>query len=168
MDTRDWYVVYTKPNQEMSASRNLLRQGFSVYLPQYARTRRHARKTEVVARPLFPRYLFVALDLNRDPWRSVQSTFGVAGLVMTRDQPAALPQGTVEAIRFCEDPSGYVALNANLALRAGSKIKLLDGIFADHHGVLDRKADQHRVAVLLQLLGRQVRVFVESSNVIAA
>ncbi|MCZ7594380.1 MAG: hypothetical protein M5U16_05260 [Hyphomicrobium sp.] len=41
-------------------------------------------------------------------------------------------------------------------------------MFADHGGVLDRIADERRVAVLVQLLGRQVRVFVGAESVTAA
>ena len=73
------------------------RQSFGVYLPRYTKMRRHARKIEAVARPLFPRYLFVALDLARDRWRSIQSTFGVVGLVMSGEQPAPLPTDVVES-----------------------------------------------------------------------
>jgi transcriptional antiterminator RfaH len=168
MGGRQWYVVHTKPNEEARASHHLVRQSFSVYLPRYARTRRHARKTESVVRPLFPRYLFIALDLARDRWRSIQSTFGVVGLVMSGDQPAYLPSEAVEAIRAREDALGHVTLGLAPGLGVGSKIKLLDGIFADHSGVLDRIADERRVAVLVQLLGRQVRVFVDAESVTAA
>ena len=72
-ETRDWYVVHTQPHAEDKAIFNLRRQGFETYLPKYLRTRRHARRTEQVARPLFPRYLFVALDLAVQPWRAIQS-----------------------------------------------------------------------------------------------
>ena len=58
-----WYVVHTHPRAEAKALLNLDRQGFSCYLPRYLKRRRHARRLETVAAPLFPRYLFVALDL---------------------------------------------------------------------------------------------------------
>ena len=38
-------------------------------------------------------------------------------------------------------------------------------VFAEAKGVLDRIADQYRVSVLLQLLGREVRVFVPAAHV---
>lgn len=168
MGEQHWYVVRTKPNEEARASHHLARQEFGVYLPRYSKVRRHARKSEVVVRPLFPSYLFIALDLSRDRWRSVQSTFGVVGLIMAGEQPAQLPAEAVEAIREREDGLGHVILGLPPGLGVGSKIKLLDGIFADHSGVLDRIADERRVAVLVQLLGRQTRVFVDAKNVIAA
>ena len=58
-----WYVVQTQVNGEVKAAQNLLRQGFEIYLPRYLKRRRHARKVDFAAKPLFPRYLFVAIDV---------------------------------------------------------------------------------------------------------
>ena len=76
-----WFVVQTQVNAEAKAARNLLQQGFEIYLPRYLKRRSHARKVDKVAAPLFPRYLFVQVDMATQRWRSIQSTFGVASLV---------------------------------------------------------------------------------------
>ena len=86
-----WYVVQTQANAERKAAFHLERQGFAVYLPQYLRRWRHARRTELRPAPFFPRYLFVALDLSRDRWRSVNGTFGVSRLVMEGERPQPVP-----------------------------------------------------------------------------
>jgi len=160
-----WYVVHTQPNNESRAEFNLRRQGFTTYMPRYQRQRRHARRADIVARPLFPRYLFVLLDLARDQWRSVQSTFGVSSLVVSGDQPMALPHKVVEEIRAREDDDGFVALGLPAGLKPGSAVRLIDGLFVDYQGILDRIADDRRVAVLLSLLGREVRVYVPAASV---
>ena len=160
-----WYVVHTQPHHEVRADVNLRRQGFATYLPRYLRTRRHARRTDTVARPLFPRYLFVTLDLARDRWRAIQSTFGVANLVQAGDEPLTVPSGVVEDIRLREDSDGFVALGLAPGIGPGSRIRLIDGIFEDARGVLERVADDRRVAILLELLGREVRVFVPAASV---
>lgn len=160
-----WYVVHTQAQGEARAECNLRRQGFTTYLPRCLRTRRHARRTETVARPLFPRYLFVALDVARDRWRSVQSTFGVSNLVVVGNDPLPLPEGVMEQIRGREDGAGLVQLGLPAGIRPGSRVRLLDGIFADYRGEFERSADAHRVAVLLELLGRHVRVFIPAASV---
>ena len=48
-----WYAVYTRPHGEMAALENLLRQGYSVYLPRYRTRTCHARRVQTVLRPLF-------------------------------------------------------------------------------------------------------------------
>lgn len=163
-----WYVVHTQPHNEGRAEFNLRRQGFTTYIPRYQRERRHARRKDIVVRPLFPRYLFIVLDLARDRWRSVQSTFGVTSLVAVGEQPMALPAKVVDEIRAREDPDGFVVLGLPASLKPGSPVRLVDGLFVDYQGILERVADDHRVAVLLSLLGRQVRVFVPAASVSAA
>ena len=65
------YVVQTQPHAESKAMGHLIRQGFATYLPRYLKRRRHARKIETVAAPLFPRYLFVTVDMETQQWRSI-------------------------------------------------------------------------------------------------
>ena len=140
-----WYVIHTQPRGESRAEVNLTRQGFTTYMPRCLRTVRHARRTEKVARPLFPRYLFVA-----------------------GEEPVVLPDRVVEDIRAREDDDGYVRLGLPAGVRAGSPVRLVEGVFADHRGICERVADEARVAILLELLGRQVRVFVPAGSVAAA
>src|SRR5204862_6442445 len=91
-----WYVVQTQVNGEAKAAQNLLRQGYDIYLPRYLKRRRHARKTDFTAKPLFPRYMFVAIDIATQRWRSIQSTFGVSRLVSNGVDPAMVPAGVVD------------------------------------------------------------------------
>jgi transcriptional antiterminator RfaH len=71
---KQWYVVNTKAREETKALFNLKRQGFNPYLPQYKKTRRHARRTDTVLAPLFPKYLFVKFDLDMENWSWFLST----------------------------------------------------------------------------------------------
>lgn len=163
-----WYVVQTQPLGEARALANLTRQDFEAYLPRYKRERRHARRIDTVVRPLFPRYLFVRLDLGRDRWRSVSSTYGVSQMIMSGEMPAPLPDGLVEELRHREIDDGFIKLGLPPGLKVGSRIRLTEGLFVDHVGVIERLADERRVAILLDLLGREVRVFVTPCSISAA
>jgi len=160
-----WYVVHTEPHGEGKADLNLRRQGFLTYLPRYLRRRRHARRTEIVARPLFPRYVFVAFDRARDRWRSIYSTFGVNHLVLAGEEPLSVPEEIVAQIRMREGEDGFVVLGLPAGLEPGSKVRLIDGVFAETCGILERIADDRRVAILLELFGRKVRVSVPAAIV---
>ena len=93
-----WFVARVHPNRENSAQFNLDRLGFRSFAPRVRRTVRHARKLRNVLAPLFPGYVFLILDLSRDRWRAVNSTFGVASLIMGAEQPMPVPRGVVEAL----------------------------------------------------------------------
>lgn len=163
-----WYVVQTQVNAEVKAAANLGRQGFSVYLPQYLKRRSHARKVETVARPLFPRYLFVAIDLAAQRWRSIQSTLGVSHLVCIGDRPAQVEDGVVDALKEREDEVGFIKLTRRLAFYPGDKVRIVEGAFVDTLALVEDVSDRDRVAVLLNLLGRKVRVFVGADLIAAA
>ena len=85
-----WYVVHTHARGEQIACENLERQGFTTIMPRYRKRRRHARKTDWVKAPLFPRYLFVAIDMAKARWRAIASTVGVSHLICEGDRPLAV------------------------------------------------------------------------------
>jgi transcriptional antiterminator RfaH len=162
-----WFVVQTQPNGEMRANINLARQGFEAYLPRYLRQRRHARKVEQVARPLFPSYLFVRLDTERERWRSVNGTFGVSHLVSQGDAPISIPEGVIDAIRARENESGLVEMLPP-TFQPGQRLEILEGPMALCTGLFQQMSDSERVVLLLDLLGRQVRVTIRCTRVAAA
>ena len=163
-----WFVVHTHVRAENKAFAQLTRQRFPAYLPRYLKRRHHARRWEWVAAPLFPRYLFVALDLARDRWRAVHSTFGVRELVCAGDHPLPVPAEVVEGIRACEDEHGFVAINSDSPFRKGDPVRVTDGAFTGIVGLFERESDEERVVVLLDLLGRHVKVQMPLAVVSAA
>jgi transcriptional antiterminator RfaH len=163
-----WYVVHTHPHAEAKAAAHLTRQGYSVYLPRYLTRRRHARRVDAVAKPLFPRYLFVAIDRLAQRWRAIRSTVGVAHLVCHGEQPAVLPHAIIDDLLRRQNETGFVQLDLRPAFSRGDKVRIVDGVFAASLGLFDGMTDRERVAVLLNLLGREVRVVLDSDAIAAA
>jgi transcriptional antiterminator RfaH len=161
-----WFCVHSHPNSEARAAGHLRRQGYDVYVPHYLRRRRHAGRNEIVGRALFPRYLFCRIDLNVDRWRSIDSTLGVSRLVCIGDVPAAVPPGIVEALQ-AREVDGFIQLDRE-PLRAGDRVRVTGGEFETFFGRLDESSERDRVAVLLDLLGRKVRVELDANLVAAA
>ena len=152
-----WYVVYTQANSEQLAVQHLARQGFQTLLPTYKCLRSHARRREVVRRPLFPRYLFVALDPTEQRWRPILSTVGVSDLVRLGSKPSPLPLGLAEEITERAAVGEFDRLSPLEGLRKGDDVEVLDGPFADMVGRFIGLTDNERVLVLLDFLGRQVK-----------
>jgi transcriptional antiterminator RfaH len=163
-----WYVVQTHPHAENKASAHLQRQGFEVYLPRYLKKRRHARRVDTIAVALFPRYLFVAVDMTTQRWLSIQSTIGVTQLVRDGERPAPVPHGIIDKLRTQEDAAGFVRLERARRFVPGDQVRVLDGAFCDSLGLYEGIGGQERVAILLDLLGRKVRVVLGSDSIEAA
>ena len=169
MNTCDpqWYAVHTHPREEFKALSHLRRQGYGAYLPRHAKVIRHARKSEKVARPFFPRYLFVKLDLAVDSWRAIRSTVGVSDIVCFSERPAPLPADVIETLRRQENAQGLIECAAR-SLKVGDSVVILSGPFAHQLGRCSNVSDDERVAILLDLLGRKVRVVLDAEVVAAA
>ncbi len=154
---KNWYVVHTQAGAEEKAAWHLANQRFEVYFPRIRKRWRHARRTKTVARALFPHYLFVRIDLEKDAWRSIRSTIGVRQIVCHGDRPVPISQCIIDEIRTREDEDGLVTLEA-ARLEKGDRLRLIEGALSDFVGIFEEVADDRRVIVLLDLLGRQVRL----------
>lgn len=163
-----WYVVQTQPNAERKACFHLRRQDFTVYLPQYLRRWRHARKMEMRPAPLFPRYLFVAMDVAEARWRAIRSTVGISALVCNGERPAPVPAGIVEEIRAREDAAGLLPLQMASPFREGDPVRVVNGGLAGASGFFESFDDHDRVVLLLAMLGRPMRVMLPATAVVAA
>lgn len=163
-----WFVVHSQPHAETRAVANLERQGFVTYLPRYLKTRRHARKVETVPVPVFPRYVFVSIDLRVQRWLAIRSTIGVSRLIGSSDAPLPVPAGIIEGLKGRQDADGFVRLLAPPGLRVGDKVRVLGGAFEECLGLFEQITDDERVSILLDLMGRKVRVSLESGLIAAA
>ena len=161
---RQWYVVHCRVGSEQRAETNLVRQEYEVWLPMYHKTRRHARRVERVLRPLFPRYLFVHIDLDSQPWRPILSTFGVHTIVSDADGPLAIGDDIVAGLIARAGDDGIFDI-ARRAMTPGDQVRIQGGPMADLEGVFQAELDSDRVLILLKLMGREVRVSVEGGDV---
>ena len=152
-----WFAVQTIPRAEDKACDHLRQQNYETYLPRLRKRRRHARRVDVVLRPLFPGYLFVRFDPKRDPWRAINSTVGVIRLVGFGDVLVPVPDRVIEALRSLEDEKGII-VGAGPALKPGQSVRILDGALVDQIGVLLEGSGAERVRLLVRLLGREVKV----------
>jgi transcriptional antiterminator RfaH len=162
-----WYVAQTQSRGEMRALVNLTRQGFSAYLPQYLKRRRHARKTDWVRAPLFPRYIFINLDPAAARWRAIGSTIGIAHLICAEDRPLAVPDGVVEDIRARETDAGVVAVDEAPPFAKDQAVRVTAGPLAELVGLFEGMTDSERVTVLFDMLGRQTRVRLPANDLAA-
>jgi transcriptional antiterminator RfaH len=150
---------------ELWARSNLWERGLEVYLPQHLKLRRHARRRDHVARPLFPGYLFVHTDLELRGRRAVNSAPGVSYMVSFGGYTPSVPDEVIAEIRSREGEDGLVHLDDLCFFRPGEQLRVCDGAFADAIGLFAGVSDEHRVILLLDLLGRKVRVRMPAEHV---
>ena len=154
-----WCVAHTQPSKELVAQQHLLDQGFEVYMPRFKKTARHARKVEEKLVPLFPRYIFVGMDLSSARWRSVNGTLGISHLLMSNDlNPAKVSTRIIEDLRAQEIGDGIVPVASLVNFVKGEKVRILDGAFTDQTAIFESMDDKSRVQLLLTFMGREMKM----------
>jgi transcriptional antiterminator RfaH len=154
-----WCVAHTQPLKESVAQKNLLDQGYDVYMPRFKKTVRHARKVEERLMPLFPRYIFVGIDFSSALWRNINGTRGVSYVVMAGENtPSKVPVSIIHELKSQEVSEGVVPLSSIITFSKGEKIRVIEGVFADHMAVFESMDDKSRVQVLLTFMGREMKM----------
>lgn len=157
---KSWYLVYCKPCQEQIAKTNLERQGYRVYLPMVRHMRRRAGHYVTVVEALFPRYLFIYLDCQSDNWRPIRSTLGVSSMVRFGLEPAVVPPELVETLMQRDNDQGVQIISCD-DYPLGAPLRIVEGPLMGYEGILLAKSSKERVVMLLDLIGKQVRVEVD-------
>jgi len=150
---RSWYLVYTKPRQENLAEENLARQGYETYLPRIYQTRRRNGRHVKTIEAFFPRYLFIKLNTETDNWAPIRSTIGVSKMVRFDGIPAVVPEPLIQALQSNDDTDGIQNL-LQKDLKRGDKVTIIDGPLAGYEGIYQQQNSAERVAVLVDLVGK--------------
>ena len=158
----DWYLVQFKPNSYEIAESNLNRQGFETFLPMQEITRRKASRFVNDFKPLFPGYMFVSVNSQLAPWRTINSTIGVCRLVSFESKPKPLPRQLVSGLMLRCDTAGKI--QPPKTLNEGDSVELLTGPFAKFIATVDTIDPERRIWVLIVLMGRPTRMQVASDQ----
>jgi transcriptional antiterminator RfaH len=154
-----WYCIQHQPARGETAALELIRQGFEVWHPLRPATVRHARKVTQVLRPVFPGYIFVRFDVQRDRWRCIVSTRGVHRLFYSSPEtPWPVRPGIIEALQAEQAAAGSLDRPADSLIRAGATVRINPGSpMGDQMGPVLR-VDGGKVTVEVALFGRPIRV----------
>lgn len=162
-----WYAVVSHGGQERLARHHLERQGFEVYLPMRAPLRANRKAGP---RPLFPRYLFVSVDLATPGWRAIYSTIGVHTVMMAGSgesaRPKAVPGGVIEAIQ-AREVDGLVILKPEekpVPFKKGETVAVRGGPLAGLNAIFMEAVDAKRCHLLVSFMGRDSRTTIDLAS----
>lgn len=158
-----WYVVHTKPRQELVALENLERQGYCCYLPQFKLKKPKARKLIVIDEPMFPRYLFIGADaaFYKKGTSFIRSTKGVHELVRFGTEPAQI---RFELLQGIFDREQTQHSSPSEPFQAGDCVRVVDGPLAGLETIYQAQTGEERSMILLKLLNRPVQVQIATAQ----
>jgi transcriptional antiterminator RfaH len=155
----NWYVLFSKPHKECQVREQLELKGVRAYLPLLPeRPQAPSRR-----RPLFPRYLFARLDLERVSADTIRWLPGITGFVTFGNDLATVDDSVVAYIesrlsQMRQQVQSPFTPGEHVRLRAGHPLAMLDAVFEKP------LSDAKRACILVDLLGRLTRCEVEMAD----
>ncbi len=155
-----WYTLQTKSRKESTVEKRLSDLGLEVFLPWLRLRRRVGSRFRRVLAPLFPGYLFCRLDLLMSG-KAARYAPGVRDFVKFGPKIAEVEEDIIKDL--VERCPGGVAEFKPRPYRYGETILIREGPLSGLEAVFEREMKgNERVAVLLELLGRQTRLVLSS------
>jgi transcription antitermination factor NusG len=157
-----WFAVHIRIYKKEIVQQSLRHKGFEVFAPSYTARRVVAGRERKFAAPLFPGYLFCALDPRyRLPVLTVPGVIGILGNTFT---PTPIPAEEIEAIRRTV-VSGLPFEPFHL-LQPGEPVQVQTGPLAGVKGVVVHYKGKCRLVIRVTALNdRAVSVEVDQSMV---
>jgi transcriptional antiterminator RfaH len=154
-----WYVAHTQPSKEIIAKQYLLDQVYEVYVPKFNKIRRYVRKVQQKFFSLFQRYIFMRLDLYSAKSRGINETRVVYHLLMSNNlYPAKAATSIIDKLPTQEIDDGIFPIESLINFIKGDKSQFLDDGFAEQPAIFESVDDNSRFQLLLNFMGREVKI----------
>jgi transcriptional antiterminator NusG len=114
----------------------------------------------IVERKVWPGYVIIQMEINDESWQYIKSFDGVIGF-LGGEKPVPLSEAEVQTI-LSELENKQGGLVHRHDIRAGDKVKIVDGVFETFTGtVVDSDANKGKLNVLVSIFGRETKVELE-------
>jgi len=160
-DLPKWYAVFTLARHEKRVSAQCEQRQIESFLPLYkVKHRWNNRRTVDLELPLFPSYSFVRIGLRERV--QVLQVPGVVRIVSSGREMQPLPNDYVNSLR-----DGLLAhrIEPHPDVAVGDWVRIKTGPMAGIEGVLERRKNELRVIVKLEMLARSVSVEVGAEEI---
>jgi transcriptional antiterminator RfaH len=158
-----WYAIRTKVNREKEVEKRLRDLKLEVFLPWMRTRRRIGSRHHWVLAPLFPGYIFCHLDMVV-AGKAARYAPGVRDFLTFGSRIAEVAEDIIVALR--ERCPGGVAEVDPLNVKPGETVRINEGPFSGLEAVFESTLKgSERVAVLLDILGRQTRIVLPTETI---
>lgn len=168
-DTRNWYALHTYSGYEDAVAKSLQQRVanlgmedkiFNVIVPKEKKIKIKNGKRKEVIEKIYPGYVLVEMMVTDDSWYVVRNTPNVTGFLGTATTPKPVsPEEIAILIKRMEGSNQEY----NIDLKAGDRVKIVDGPFKDYDGKVSEVDKEHgKIKVLVNLFGRDTPVELDS------
>ncbi len=160
---KQWYTLYTKPQAEHQVAAFLEHRGFEIFLPKL-KTKSDNRRDKA----LFPRYLFLRIDVNLIDYSELQWTPGLIRLVSVDHHPLPIQDCVIGLLQKHSTMISSSDIQSNHNFQPGDEVRITTGPFAEMLAIFEGPTTpSQRVQILLNVLGGS-RVKVQAEHLVRA
>jgi transcriptional antiterminator RfaH len=148
---KKWFVVYTRPQQELKVAEQLSRMGIINYCPTITLLKQYSDRKKKVIKPLLSSYVMVQLEEKER--NSVFSCSGIVRYLFFLGKPAVVPSSEINSM---QDYLSGVYNNIKVtSLRVGNSHTISEGPFS---GISGRVVQTDNTKVKLELASLGVSI----------
>ena len=159
---KSWIVARNKPNQDKIALINLERQNFEFFQPTFKTISRVQNKFKEIIKPVFPGYIFIAINLEEKNWHTINNTRGISSILVFGNEIPLIRCELIKELKHCfsfnNDPKTADQF------KIGMNAEITNGPFAQLIGKIEKIDAYQRIWILLDILGTQTRVSINKLN----
>jgi transcription antitermination factor NusG len=160
-DEVQWYAVFTMPKHEKRVTGHCEQRKIESFLPLYKVKHQWKNRCTVnLDLPLFPNYFFVRIS-PRNRVRVLQVP-GVVSIVSSAGRLLPVPEDYITALR---DGLLLHRMEPHAAVEVGELVRIKTGPFTGTEGILERRKNDIRVVLRLEMLARSVAVEVAATEI---
>ena len=177
---RDWYILKVQVNREESIKKRLQERVNMLKLDNYVTdilvpketisVVKNGKKREI-GRLLYPGYLIVNMEVNRDTWFLIRETNGIGDFTGAEDssskdsrirRPVPMQKHEIDRILQLQNSNNDGSAKVQIPFKVGDRVKIKEGSFDGIEGEVTKVDDvTGRVTVIITIFGRSTPVDLE-------
>ena len=155
---KKWFVLYTKPHQELKVVQQLKEIGISSYCPTVKLIKQYSDRKKMVQKPLISSYVMVFIEERKR--NAVFSVFGIVRYLFWLGKPAVIQEKEITLMK--KHLNGIYSAVSMTTLTKGQLFKISEGPLAGRSGRVI-EAQKNKIKLQLESLGMLVTLRLEAA-----
>lgn len=142
-----WFVFYTRPRAEKVVYRELVNNGYEVFLPLQKKLKVWKnRQRKFIDEPLLSSYIFV--KIHSSGIYNILKARGIYICIMFEGKPCTVPDKDIEAIRIMIQSEQEISSNNDF--KEGERVRVIQGPLTGYEGILFRQKGKNKFGIQIE------------------
>ena len=155
---KKWFVLYTKPNQEIKVVEQLNEMGITCYCPTAKIIKQYSDRKKKILKPLMPSYVLVFIEEHDR--NNVFLVFGVVRYLFWLGKPAIIRESEIDLMK--QHLNGVYTSVSLRKFTKGQVCKISEGVLAGRSGEVI-EAQKNKIKIELESLGMVVTLKLQAA-----